>query len=366
MQAELAEQHAEEAAEAAAALKQTVQQLQTSQTGSKNTTADAHVSQQPSEQHLELLQQQQKQQQKLDQLAAHCSELQQTVGKLHSELDTHIGQAQHAQHAQQQQEMQHVTLQCTELAGQLKAAQARLDSHALHGAAQEQQQEAQHAEVQRQIQMMQQQAQQAQHDAERFTAQCKGLQEDAQHVKASLSVNAEASIAIVSSVEAVCCRVKTIEQSMASKPQQQLGQAESGKVQALSAVSQQQQHQLAEVQKQVEAVQRAVATASSIASSSCGKLEEQVSTLRAEVLQHAQHDVEVGSSPSEPWIASPSHTTSLHLTVNTAGVRVFVHPLLCIQICEPMCAAQPAAIAVFYTHVLKAAILHLFHADVAS
>jgi len=285
LQAELAEQHAEEASEAAASCKQALEAAHATipeAASALSTPADPQHAQQHHQQLQQQLQEQlieqrqlqemlQTQQQRSLDLEKHCADMQRVLDAVQSSVGGLNAEAQHAQQAH----VQKLATQCTAVQHQIKNMQVQLDSEARQHAGLQQQQQAQHQQLAsqhdallRQLQSVQSSAdtvahlQQQQHQG--LVMQQSNLQEELKAVQAQAQTTA------------------VQQQQQEQQQQQSLSQEASG----LHAIADVHKQQLMSLQGQVASVQRASEAASnSIATSSAGwhEVQQQVHGLQTQV-----------------------------------------------------------------------------------
>ena len=271
MQAELAEQHAEEASEAAASCKQALEAAHTitpEAASASSLPADPqHVQEQLLEQRQlqELLQTQQ--QRSLD-LEKHCADMQRVLDALPNSVGAWNAEAQHAQQAH----VQELATQCTAVQHQIENLQVQLNSEARQHAGIQQQQQAQHQQLASQHDAMLQQLSSVQSNADTAAH----LQQQHQDLVMHHSNLQEELKAVQAQAQTTAVQQQQQEQ------QQNLSQDVSG----LHAIADVHKRQLMSLQGQVASVQRASEAASnSVATSSAGwhEVQQQVHGLQTQV-----------------------------------------------------------------------------------
>lgn len=275
MQAELAEQHAEEASEAAASCKQALEAAHATAPEAAmalSTPADPQHAQQHHQQLQEQLLEQRQlqemlqthQQRSLD-LETHCADMQRVLDAVQSSVGGLNAGAQHAQQAH----LQELATQCTAVQHQIENLQVQTDSEARQHAELQQQQQAQHQQLASQHDALLQQLSSVQSSADTAAH----LQQQ-QHQDLVMQHNN-----LQEELKAVQAQAQT---TAVQQHQQNFLQEESG----LHAIADVHKQQLMSLQEQVASVQRASEAANtSIATSSAGwhEVQQQVHGVQTQV-----------------------------------------------------------------------------------
>jgi len=278
LQAELAEQHAEEASEAAASCKQTLEVAHA--TAPEASTAlsmpadPQHAQQQLQEQLLEQRQLQemlQTQQQRSLDLEKHCADMQRVLDALPSSISGLNAEAQHAQQAH----VQELASQCTAVQHRTENLQVQLDSEAQQHAGLQQQQQAQHQQLASQHDALLRQLSSVQSNTDTAAHLQQQQHQDLVMQHSNLQENLKA-------VQSQAQTTAVQQQQQEQQQRQSLSQEASG----LHAIADVHKQQLMSLQEQVASVQRASEAASNgVATSSAGwhEVQQQVHGLQTQV-----------------------------------------------------------------------------------
>ncbi len=290
LQAELAEQHAEEASEAAASCKQVLEAAHATAPEAAmalSTPADPQHAQQHHQQLQQQLQEQLLEQRQLQEmlqtqhqrsldLEKRFADMQRVLGAVQSSVGGLNAEAQHAQQAH----VQELATQCTAVQHRTENLQVQLDSEARQHAGIQQQQQAQHQQAQHQ-QLA------SQHDA--LLQQLSSVQSSAD-TAAHLQQQQHQDLVMQQSnlqeqLKAVQAQAQTTAVQQEQQEQQQR-QSLSREASGLHAIADVHKQQLMSLQEQVALVQKASeAGGNRIATSSAGwhEVQQQVHGLQAQV-----------------------------------------------------------------------------------
>lgn len=281
LQAELAEQHAEEASEAAASCKQALEAAHATAPEAAmalSSPADPQHAQQHHQQLQEMLQTQQ--QRSLD-LEKRCTDMQRVLDAVQSSVVDLNAEAQHAQQAH----VQELAAQCTAVQHQIENLQVQLDSEARRHAGVQQQQQAQHQQLA------------SQHDA--LLQQLSSVQSSADAVVHLQQQQHQHLITQQTNLQEQLKAVQAQAQTTAVRQQQQEEQQRQNRSQdasGLHAIADVHKQQLVSLQEQVALAQKASeAAGNSIATSNAGwlELQQQVHGLRSQVDASKETQAEV-------------------------------------------------------------------------
>ena len=341
LQAELAEQHAEEASEAAASCKQALEAAHATAPEAASTSsmpADPQHAQQHHQQLQQQLQQHLLEQRQLQEmlqthqkrsldLEKHCADMQRVLDALPSSISGLNAEAQHAQQAH----VQELATHCTAVQHQIENLQVQLDSEAHQHAGLQQQQQAQHQQLASQHDALLQQLSSVQSSADSAAHQQQQQHRDLVTQQSNLQEQLKA-------VQAQAQTTAVQQQQQEQQQQQSLSQEASG----LHAIADVHKQQLMSLQEQVASVQRASEAASNrITTSSAGwqEVQQQVHGLQAQVdaSKETQAELHVSVLLQLPfWVISHSSAMVLappqfYLLTDVGGC--FSAPVFCVFKC---------------------------------